>query len=676
VTQLASSITASNATLNATVDPQGQTSTWYFQYGLSTNYGSSTITNTLGSTSSALPVSSVINGLASATLYNYRIVAANVAGTSFGTNMTFSTAAARPILTTLPASSVTTSAATLNATVNPNGAVTTVNFQYGPTTNYGSTSSSVTLPATNAVFSTNIVISGLSPGALYHFRAVGANSAGTTNGADLTFTNLPSAPSVTTLAASNFNIGSAQLGALINPNGAATTLYFRYGPDTNYGSFSPTNSVGSGTTPLVGGATIGGLSILGTYHFQAVAANSVGTSNGADQAFTIPLPARTLIPVGITNTSAMLTAAVITNVMPATAWFQWGLGTNLNQVTSATTNLLPGSAAAPVALHFNAPSVVNVPSNAVPLGNSSYTIEAWIYPEASGNLGIIGWGPYGTSNQVTGFRLNGSAVENYWWANDLIGTNSNPPNQWHHAAATFDGTNRIVYLDGNVVGQDAPVPGHNVPNSSNLTIGRSAPGEYFQGRINEVRVWNFARSQAALQSQMSLPLTGQESGLVGYWPLQDGSGNVATDGTGHNYNGTLVTSGVTWQPASDQPLAPEFSLPLANLQADTLYSCRVVVSNSSGVFAGNTVSFTTAPTIAANPPYLMGATGLSDGTFQFSFTNTPGAHFTVFSTTNITLPFSNWTVLTNVVESPAGQFHFTDPGATTNAQRFYRVRSP
>ena len=65
-----------------------------------------------------------------------------------------------------------------------------------------------------------------------------------------------------------------------------------------------------------------------------------------------------------------------------------------------------------------------------------------------------------------------------------------------------------------------------------------------------------------------------------------------------------------------------------------------------------------------------------DGTFQFDFTNTPGASFTVLCTTNVALPLSDWTLLSNVVESPAGQFHFTDPRATTNRQRFYRVSSP
>jgi hypothetical protein len=174
---------------------------------------------------------------------------------------------------------------------------------------------------------------------------------------------------------------------------------------------------------------------------------------------------------------------------------------------------------------------------------------------------------------------------------------------------------------------------------------------------------------------MSLPLTGKESGLVGYWPLHDGTGGVALDGTGHGYNGALAAS-TNWQSASGQPVAPWFSLPLADLQAGTLYSCAVVVSNSNGVAVGNTVTFTTLPATVGTPPVLMGVTTLPDGTFQFSFTNIPGTHFTVLGTPDLSLPLSNWTVFSNVLESPPGQFQFTDPQATTNAQRFYRVRSP
>jgi hypothetical protein len=73
---------------------------------------------------------------------------------------------------------------------------------------------------------------------------------------------------------------------------------------------------------------------------------------------------------------------------------------------------------------------------------------------------------------------------------------------------------------------------------------------------------------------------------------------------------------------------------------------------------------------------LIGAQTLTDGSFQFAFTNTPGAFFAVLAATNPALPLGNWTSLTGPTEVTPGQFQFIDPQATNTPQRFYRVRSP
>jgi hypothetical protein len=73
---------------------------------------------------------------------------------------------------------------------------------------------------------------------------------------------------------------------------------------------------------------------------------------------------------------------------------------------------------------------------------------------------------------------------------------------------------------------------------------------------------------------------------------------------------------------------------------------------------------------------LMNSTRLTSGAFQFSFTNTPGAGFTALTTTNLSLPLSNWSVIGSVPEISSGVFQITDLQATNNPQRFYRVRSP
>jgi DNA-binding beta-propeller fold protein YncE len=76
------------------------------------------------------------------------------------------------------------------------------------------------------------------------------------------------------------------------------------------------------------------------------------------------------------------------------------------------------------------------------------------------------------------------------------------------------------------------------------------------------------------------------------------------------------------------------------------------------------------------PPSLSGAQMVGNGVLQFSFTNTPSASFTVLSSTNLSLPLSNWTVVGASIEISPGAFQFTSQPTTNDAQCFYGVRSP
>ena len=76
------------------------------------------------------------------------------------------------------------------------------------------------------------------------------------------------------------------------------------------------------------------------------------------------------------------------------------------------------------------------------------------------------------------------------------------------------------------------------------------------------------------------------------------------------------------------------------------------------------------------PPQLLNPLVLGNGSFQFGFSNSAGASFTVLTTTNVALPLSNWTALGPPTELSPGQYQFTDLQNTNDAQRFYRVRSP
>jgi phosphodiesterase/alkaline phosphatase D-like protein len=134
-------------------------------------------------------ISANINGLLASQVYHYRIVASNSAGTTFGSDRTFTTLSATgaPVVTTNPATNVTASSATLNGSVDPHGLTTSVHFQYGATTSYGLTTAPQSHSG-NTYLNISANISGLSASHVYHFRIVATNSAGTRLGSDRTFT--------------------------------------------------------------------------------------------------------------------------------------------------------------------------------------------------------------------------------------------------------------------------------------------------------------------------------------------------------------------------------------------------------------------------------------------------------------------------------------------------------
>ena len=90
-TESATEITSSSVILNGTVNPNGESTTYYFEYGTSTSYGSNTPTTSAGSGTADVSVSANITGLSPNTTYHFRIVATNSAGTSYGSDKTFIT---------------------------------------------------------------------------------------------------------------------------------------------------------------------------------------------------------------------------------------------------------------------------------------------------------------------------------------------------------------------------------------------------------------------------------------------------------------------------------------------------------------------------------------------------------------------------------------------------------
>jgi hypothetical protein len=134
----------------------------------------------------------------------------------------------------------------------------------------------------------------------------------------------------------------------------------------------------------------------------------------------------------------------------------------------------------------------------IPIGNSNYTISVWFNASSLGQNGFVGWGNYGTTNQVTALRLSATGFAHYWWGNDLNVNTSLSINTWYNVVARFDGTNRQLWLNNVLIGGDTPGSGHNVPNANNLTIGTTNVNEYFNGKISNVEIYNRAISDSEI----------------------------------------------------------------------------------------------------------------------------------------------------------------------------------
>ena len=139
------------------------------------------------------------------------------------------------------------------------------------------------------------------------------------------------------------------------------------------------------------------------------------------------------------------------------------------------------------------------------------TMEAWIYPTASQS----GWRTImqrevdayflNASNDTGALRPSGGGTFNgtVAW---VTGTTANPVNTWTHVALTYDGATMRLYVNGVQAASQAQT-GAIETNSNPLRIGGNVPyGEYFQGRIDEVRVYNRALSQAEIQTDMNTPV--------------------------------------------------------------------------------------------------------------------------------------------------------------------------
>ena len=171
---------------------------------------------------------------------------------------------------------------------------------------------------------------------------------------------------------------------------------------------------------------------------------------------------------------------------------------------------------------------------------STLTLEMWIKQSSSTDDtdGLLYFG--GDGQRIT---LKGT-VHQVAWGEGLqnMATGGINLNTWHHIAMVVNNDSLTeIFVDG--VLQEIYNPSEiSLPGSSFSLASYYGYGSYagnFKGKIDELRYWSVARTEAQIKEKMNTELVGTEEGLIGYWNFNDGSGTNLSDLTSNNYRGTL-----------------------------------------------------------------------------------------------------------------------------------------
>lgn len=467
--------------------------------------------------------------------------------------------AASPILTINPNPTTTTTTASFSVFYDMNGDIlTSVAVRYGTNTLMTSRTSSQSPAATSGNLS--FTASGLNPGTLYYFEAIGVSSTGTEQSSRYTFTTASVAkPTIQTDPnPTSITTNSATLSGFYSDNGQPlSSLKFEYGPTSSLGS---SQSVFYGTS---GTATtnIYGLSSGTKYWFRLTGTNAGGTVNGSTYYF-------------VTKTSTTTNTCVINSFYPNTYSVNSGSPVSLSWSTTNCTS---------VNLYPVGSTLLNSSGyNVYPYSNTTYSLSASngsTSDSKSFTITVNTYNPTYTCN-INYFRSsdynvrNGESVYLSWDSNNCsyltlspIGYNSKSesryrvypsyPSTTYRLSGPNGATNSLtVYVDrnntcincGNTNNNSKPSVTTN--SVSNITSGGAVLHGYADGNGNAVDIWFEYGTNANL----------------GY------STSRSYGGLRTNANGSL-----------------------GGLSSNTTYYYRLVASNSQGTTYGNIMSFSTSP---------------------------------------------------------------------------------
>jgi hypothetical protein len=200
---------------------------------------------------------------------------------------------------------------------------------------------------------------------------------------------------------------------------------------------------------------------------------------------------------------------------------------------------------------------VSIPSAAELQNPTEITVEAWLYPSNTAFGYFIMKGDGAAVYSARSYELTwrpgaGNNLEfsvflgiSTWGAVRAVA----PPGHWVHVAGTYSSVDSVlrIYRNGVLVSQTTNDATGDIPLNHQLLRQTTLPlvfggdlthrAAFAAGLMDEVRVWNKARTQAEIAGSMSCRLTGTEANLAGYWNFDN---STAADVTGHGHDGTLL----------------------------------------------------------------------------------------------------------------------------------------
>ncbi|GAI93832.1 unnamed protein product, partial [marine sediment metagenome] len=176
---------------------------------------------------------------------------------------------------------------------------------------------------------------------------------------------------------------------------------------------------------------------------------------------------------------------------------------------------------------------------------------------------------------------------------------------WHHIAGLYSNSQNIlqIWIDGIKVKENTIANGNILTTSDPLFIGttghEASTFDHFYGMIDEVRIWDVARTQAEILANMNNELFGSEPGLMGYWRFNEGLGTTISDRISYSNEGSL-NGGLTWI-RSTAPIVANwlYCEPASGtVPMDSLLSIKVIFDATdleTGVYNENIIVFSNDP---------------------------------------------------------------------------------